>query len=158
MRRYLFLTVNGKFCATVGRAVLWLANIGFSAALTTEAPCLPNRVLWTDQQKQGCVLAPIFFNIYVQCITRMLTAAMDENDTIHLNFRTNWSLFHLSKLKDNIKITQTIPLEQQYANDCAFVADSAESLQRIFMPQCRPIQKTRPQHKHSQYQVHEVKC
>ena len=31
--------------------------------------------------KQGCVLAPVLFNIYVQCITRLLATAIGENDT-----------------------------------------------------------------------------
>ena len=81
--------------------------------------------------KQGCVLAPVLFNIYVQCITRLLAASIDDENIIKLNYRTDRSLFDLSKLKAKTKITQSSLLELQYADDCAFVADSAENLQRI---------------------------
>ena len=81
--------------------------------------------------KQGCVLAPVRFNIYVHCITQLLAASLDEDDKIHLNFRTDRSLFDLQKLKASTKVSQMSLLELQCANDCGFVANSAESLQRI---------------------------
>ena len=81
--------------------------------------------------KQGCVLAPVLFNIYVQCITRLLSAVLDRGNLISLNYRTDRSLFDLQKLKAKTKISQTNLLELQYADDCALVADSAENLQRI---------------------------
>ena len=81
--------------------------------------------------KQGCVLAPVLFNIYVQCITRLLATAIGESDTIRLNYRTDRSLFNLRKLKSESLISKSNLLELQYADDCAFVADSAESMQRI---------------------------
>ena len=81
--------------------------------------------------KQGCVLAPVLFNIYVQCITRLLAASLNNDDKIRLNYRTDRSLFDLQKLKAKTKISSTDLLELQYADDCAFVADSAEGLQRV---------------------------
>ena len=81
--------------------------------------------------KQGCVLAPILFNIYVQCITRMLAAQLEEHHLISLNYRTDRNLFDLQKLKAKTKISQTSLLELQYADDCALVADSAQDLQHV---------------------------
>ena len=81
--------------------------------------------------KPGCVLAPILFTIYVQCITRLLAVSLNEDDAIHLNYRTDRSLFDLKELKAKTIISRAKILELQYAYDCAFVADSAESLQRV---------------------------
>ena len=57
--------------------------------------------------KQGCVLAPVLFNISVQCITRMLSALLDRDRLISLIFCTDRSLFDLQKLKAKTKVSQT---------------------------------------------------
>ena len=81
--------------------------------------------------KQGCVLAPVLFNMYVQCITRLLSAILDRGSLISLNYRTDRSLFDLPKLKSKSLISKTNILELQYADDCALVANSAGVLQRV---------------------------
>ena len=81
--------------------------------------------------KQGCVLAPVLFNTYVQCITRMLSALLDRDHLISLNYRTDRNLFNLQKLKAKTRISKTNLLELQYADDCALVADSAQNLQHV---------------------------
>ena len=77
------------------------------------------------------MLAPVLFNIYVQCVTRLLSGILDQHHQISLNYRTDRSLFDLQKLKSKTKISQTKLLEFQYADDCAVVADSPESLQEV---------------------------
>ena len=79
--------------------------------------------------KQGCVLAPVLFNLYVRCITFLLAQTLDKDRQITLNYRTDRNLFDYKKLKARTKISQTQLLELQYADDCAMVADSPESLQ-----------------------------
>ena len=81
--------------------------------------------------KQGCVLAPVLFNIYVQCITRMLSALLDRDHQITLNYRTDRSLFDLQKLKAKPIVSNTNLLELQHADNCALVASSAEKLQHV---------------------------
>ena len=81
--------------------------------------------------KQGCVLAPVIFNIYVQCVTHLLSKALDEDLQITLNYRTDRNLFDAKKLKAKTKIQQTRLLELQYADDCALVADSPNVLQTV---------------------------
>ena len=77
------------------------------------------------------MLAPILFNIYVQCITRLLAASLDAQSLIAIHYRTDRSLFDLKKLKAKTKISKTLLLEFQYADDCPLVADSPEKLQLI---------------------------
>ena len=81
--------------------------------------------------KQGCVLAPVLFNIYIQCITRLMATSLNVDDKIHLNYRTDRNLFDLKKLKAKTKVSKTNHLELQYADDCVLVADSVEGLQRV---------------------------
>ena len=81
--------------------------------------------------KQGCVLAPVLFNIYVQCVTRLLALTLDQSHRIQLNYRMDRNLFDLKKLKAKTKISQNELLELQYADDCAMVADSPEVLQSV---------------------------
>ena len=79
--------------------------------------------------KQGCVLAPVLFNIYIQVVTRLLQAQLGTNYGVNINYRMDRSLFDLQKLKARTKISRTGFLELQYADDCALVTHSAEDLQ-----------------------------
>ena len=91
--------------------------------------------------KQGCVLAPVLFNIYVQCITRLLAASLGSDGMIQVNYRIDRSLFDLKKLKAKTLVSRVNLLELQYADDCAFVSDSAEGLQRILTCSAQLYQK-----------------
>ena len=86
--------------------------------------------------KQGCVLAPVLFNIYLYCITYLLTATLRGRCSIDLCYRFDRSLFDLSKLKAKSKVSCTSFRELQYADDCALVAHSATELQEILNVMC----------------------
>ena len=79
--------------------------------------------------KQGCVLAPVLFNIYIQVVTRLLQAQLGTNYGVNIIYRMDRSLFDLQKLKVRTKISRTGFLELQYADDCALAMHSAEDLQ-----------------------------
>ena len=79
--------------------------------------------------KQGCTLAPVLFNLYISCITRLLAARVGPGCGININYRMDRSLFDLQKLKARTKISNSWFLELQYADDCALVSHSSEGLQ-----------------------------
>ena len=79
--------------------------------------------------KQGCVLAPVLFNIYISYVTKLLADRVGDNCGIQLTYRTDRSLFDLQKLKARTKTSNTWFQELQYADDCALLAHSREDLQ-----------------------------
>ena len=79
--------------------------------------------------KQGCTLAPVLFNTYVQCITLLLSTSVSENAKLNINYRTDRSLFELNKLKAKTKIARSSFNELQYADDCALLSHSPDDLQ-----------------------------
>ena len=76
------------------------------------------------------MLAPVIFNIYAQCTIRLLAASLGSDGMIQVNYKIDKSLFDLKKLKSKTQVSRVKLLELQYANDCVFVSDSAEGLQR----------------------------
>ena len=91
--------------------------------------------------KQGCTLAPVLFNTYVQCITLLLSSAVPVNQKINLNYRTDRSLFDLSKLKAKTKTSRSSFSELQYADDCALMSHSADDLQAALSQMTRLYQR-----------------
>ena len=79
--------------------------------------------------KQGCVLAPVLFNIYIQCVTFLLHQRLDAGAGAHISFRTDRNLFDLKKLKARTKRKNTRVLELQYADDCTLIAHTPADLQ-----------------------------
>ena len=81
--------------------------------------------------KQGCVLAPVLFNIYVQYVTQLLHRGPANTGGAHVSYRTDRSLFDLRKLKARTKTQVVRVYEMQYADDCALLAHSPEELQQM---------------------------
>ena len=80
--------------------------------------------------RQGCVLAPVLFNIYVRYVTTLLSERIRDTCGVHLTFRTDRSLFDLQKLKARSKTSGTWFAELQYADDCALVCHTRDALQQ----------------------------
>ncbi len=80
--------------------------------------------------KQGCVLAPIIFNIYLSALTLLARHDIGADDGIRYNYRLDGSLFNIRRLKARTKISSSTIYDLQYADDAAFPANSTEALQR----------------------------
>ena len=79
--------------------------------------------------KQGCVLAPVLFNIYFSYVIRHAFQGNDEG--IYLKTRHDNRLFNISRFRSKTKLKESTVRELLFADDAALVAHSAESLQRL---------------------------
>ena len=75
--------------------------------------------------KQRCVLAPTLFSIFFSIMLR--EAKENLPDGIYIRFRTDGSLFNLACTKTIEKLIT----ELLFADDCALLAHTEESLQHI---------------------------
>ena len=82
--------------------------------------------------KQGCVLAPALFGIYVSVILR--EAKQNDNlanPGVGMRTRFDANLFSTSRLKAKTKTTTLHVGETLYADDAAFCSQSEDQLQSI---------------------------
>ena len=83
----------------------------------------------TNGVKQGCVLAPTLFSIF---LSAMLDEAFrDMGDGIYLQSRQNADLFNVAHFRAKTKTTRILMRELLFAIDSALVAHSAEEMQKI---------------------------
>ena len=79
--------------------------------------------------RQGCVMAPVLFNMYLVCVTTLLRRTVQERSGITIDFRLDGSLFNIRRFQARTKISVEHILDLQYADDCALVANSPVALQ-----------------------------
>ena len=83
----------------------------------------------TNGVKQGCVLAPTLFSIF---LSEMLDEAFrDMGDGIYTQSRQSADLFNVAHFKAKTKTTRILTRELLFADDSALVAHSAEEMQKI---------------------------
>ena len=82
--------------------------------------------------KQGCVLAPILFNLFVSTVITAANANIDrKTDGVTLRYRYDGGIFNLRRFRPRTKTSEYSVVELQYADDAALVSHSEEGLQRI---------------------------
>ena len=84
----------------------------------------------TTGVKQGCVMAPVLFNLYMLCVTHILHRDAG-GEGVDVRYRLDRSLFDLSKLKARTRTKICNIKELQYADDAAIVAHSPQVLQHM---------------------------
>ena len=91
---------------------------------------LTRDIQYNNGVKQGCILAPTLFSLFA---TALFTYAFENvpEEGIYIRSRMDGSLYNLRRLQSSTKCTRTLMREFQYADDCVFVANSEESLQRM---------------------------
>ena len=79
--------------------------------------------------KQGCVLAPTLFSIFLTVV--LLVLHQETNDGIYVRHRTDGKLFNLSRLKAVTKTKTELIRELLFADDTALVAHTKDQLQSL---------------------------
>ena len=79
--------------------------------------------------KQGCVLAPTLFSLY---LTAMLEVAFrSTQEGVYIQTRHNADLFNVSHFKAKTKTEHILVQEMLFADDSAIVAHTAEEIQAL---------------------------
>ncbi len=133
-----------KYLYNINRELLWknLSKLGvppkFLSILQQLHDGMQARVLIGDLQsesfevnaglKQGCVLAPVLFNILLSAITCLFHRVMGHEDGVHVEYRLDGSLFNIRQLQARTNTKTRQICELQYAGDCASLAHSPDSM------------------------------
>ena len=83
----------------------------------------------TNGVRQGCVLAPALFSLFLTAVLR--TAALEAAEGVSLVSRSTGKLFNLARLRARTKTLHVCIRELLYADDAALVAMSMEDLQQM---------------------------
>ena len=66
--------------------------------------------------KQGCVLAPLLFNIFYAAM--LLDAFRNNDQGLHIKYRTDGGIFNLRRLQAKTKVIDLLARDLLYADDC----------------------------------------
>ena len=142
---YMVFVDFSKALNTVGRTGLWqlLRKNGCLEKFTTMIESLhtaiianvsvggevPESFSVTNGVKQGCVLAPTLFSIFLSAM--LDDAFRDMGDGVYIQSRQSADLFNVAHFRANTKTTRILMRELLFADDSALVAHSAEEMQNI---------------------------
>ena len=79
--------------------------------------------------KQGCFLAPVFFNLFLDAVTLANRGGLPPDAGVPFIYRLDGSLFNIRRLTEETKVSHDSVFELQYADDAAFPAHSAATVQ-----------------------------
>ena len=80
--------------------------------------------------KQGCVLAPIIFNLLLVAITLVSHRDLQSSDCVGIEYRLDGGLFNVRRLQAKTKTSSAMISALQYADDAVFPNHTADGLQR----------------------------
>ena len=81
--------------------------------------------------KQGCVLAPILFNLFPVAMTLLSHRNLQSSDCVGIEYRLDGGLFNLRRLQAKTKTSSAVISALMYADDAAFPSLTADGLQCI---------------------------
>ena len=79
--------------------------------------------------KQGCVLAPIIFNLLLVAMTLASHCDLQSSDFVGIEYRLDGGLFILRRLRANTKTSSAMIFAHQYTDDVSFPSLTADGLQ-----------------------------
>ena len=79
--------------------------------------------------KQGCVLAPTLFTLFLTVVLTILHQEIQEG--VYIYTRSDGGLFNLARLKAKTKTTKALIRELLFADDTALVAHNPAQIQRM---------------------------
>ena len=142
---YMVFVDFSKAFDTVGRTGLWqlLRKYGCPEKFTKMIEALHTEMMAnvsvggevsepfsvTNGVKQGCVLAPTLFSIFLSA--KLDEAFRDMGDGIYKQSIQSADLFNVAHFKPKTKTTRILMRELLFADDSALVAHSTEEMQKI---------------------------
>ena len=142
---YMVFVDFSKAFDTVGRTGLWqlLRKYGCLEKFTTMIKALHTEMMAnvsvggklsasysvTNGVKQGCVLAPTLFSIFLSAM--LGEAFRDMGDGVCIQSRQSADLFNIAHFRAKTKTTRILTRELLLADDNALVARSAEEMEKI---------------------------
>ena len=127
-RELLWAILSKAGCPQKFIRILRLLHDNMSVTLTANGKTAdPFRV--KSGVKQGCVVAPTLFSVFIAAIMHLIKDQLPAG--ISIAYRMDGGVFNLCRLKARTKIRTTSLIEFQYADDNAICALTEADLQRI---------------------------
>ena len=142
---YMVFVDFSKAFDTVGRTGIWqlLGKYGCPEKFTTVIEALHTGMMAnvnvggevsesfsvTNGVKQGCVLAPTLFSIFLSAM--LDEAIQDMGHGVDIQSRQSADLFNVAHFRATTKTTPTLMRELLFVDDSALVAHSVEQMQNI---------------------------
>ena len=144
---YMVFVDFSKAFDTVGRTGLWqlLKKYGCPQKFTTMIEALHTGMMAnvsfgrevsesfrvTNGVKQGCVLAPTLFSIFLSAMLDDAFRDIETKDGVYIQSRQSADLFNVANFRAKTKTTRILMRELLFADDSELVAHSAEEMQKI---------------------------
>ena len=84
----------------------------------------------TTVVRQGCVIAPVIFNLLMAAVFMVAREQLDPADGVPFVYRLDGSLFNLRLHQARTRVTRESVVELQYADDAALLSCSVGGIQR----------------------------
>ena len=130
-RELLFSVLERFGCPPISLILLKALHCGNTAAVRVGGQ-VSNQFQVTMGVKQGCVLAPVLFNVFLLAVTLLTSRhseTLERSPGIRLRYRCDGGAFNLQRLKSTRNAKSLTVRDMQYADDAAIVAGCAVELQ-----------------------------